>query len=114
MKKVIAAGHICLDITPVFPPGHSCSRIGDLLIPGRLIRMELKSKGVSEEEIEGALGLLSDGREEDAAKELLQKYMRGKTIDVQTLQKACRYLLSKGFDYDTAKAALSAFGECEE
>ena len=40
MKKVIAAGHICLDITPVFPPGHSCSRIGDLLIPGRLIRME--------------------------------------------------------------------------
>lgn len=81
---------------------------------GRLIRMELKSKGVSDEEIDGALSLLEDGQEEEAAKALLQKYMRGKTADVQTLQKACRYLLSKGYDYETAKSALSAFGECEE
>lgn len=81
---------------------------------GRLIRMELKGKGISDEEIEGALGLLESGQEEEAAKELFKKYMRGKTADVQTLQKACRYLLSKGYDYETAKAALSAFGECEE
>lgn len=81
---------------------------------GRLIRMELKGKGVSDEEIDAALGALSDGREEEAAKELLQKYMRGKEADVQTLQKACRYLLGKGFGYETAKAALSAYGECEE
>ena len=40
MKKIISAGHICLDITPVFPPGHSCGRIGDLLVPGKLIRMD--------------------------------------------------------------------------
>lgn len=38
--KIIAAGHICIDITPVFPGGARCSNIGDLLIPGRLIQME--------------------------------------------------------------------------
>lgn len=37
MKKIISAGHICLDITPVFPANRSCSRIGDLLQPGKLI-----------------------------------------------------------------------------
>ena len=43
MGKVISAGHICLDITPVFPSGHSYDRIGDLLVPGRLIRMDAAS-----------------------------------------------------------------------
>ncbi len=43
MGKVISAGHICLDITPVFPSGHSYDRIGDLLVPGKLIRMETAS-----------------------------------------------------------------------
>ena len=37
-KKVIAAGHICLDITPVFP-GEKVERIGDVLNPGKLIYM---------------------------------------------------------------------------
>jgi len=43
MKKIISAGHICLDITPVFPAGHSYDRIGDLLVPGKLIRMDAAS-----------------------------------------------------------------------
>lgn len=43
MKKIISAGHICLDITPVFPAGHAYSRIGDLLVPGRLIRTDAAS-----------------------------------------------------------------------
>ena len=40
MKKVISAGHICLDITPVFPSGKQYDRPSSLLIPGRLIQME--------------------------------------------------------------------------
>lgn len=40
MKKVIAAGHICLDITPVFPQRRQYSRIGELLEPGKLLRTE--------------------------------------------------------------------------
>ena len=37
-KKVIAAGHICLDITPVFPD-KKVGDVGDLLQPGKLIEM---------------------------------------------------------------------------
>ena len=40
MKKIISAGHICLDITPVFPPENQYDRLSSLLIPGRLIQME--------------------------------------------------------------------------
>lgn len=39
MKKIISAGHICLDITPIFPGQTQCS-IGQLLEPGKLIHME--------------------------------------------------------------------------
>lgn len=37
-KKLVAAGHICLDITPTFPREH-VNRIDEVLIPGRLIQM---------------------------------------------------------------------------
>ena len=40
MKKVISAGHICLDITPVFPAGKPVGQLSELLIPGKLIQME--------------------------------------------------------------------------
>ncbi len=39
-KKIISAGHICLDITPVFPAEKSVDAIGDLLEPGKLIHMD--------------------------------------------------------------------------
>lgn len=80
----------------------------------RLIKMELRSKGISEREIDEALGTLSEEQELESAKAILEKYMRGKTADQATLQKAYRYLMGKGFDYDAAKAALSAFGDCED
>ena len=81
---------------------------------GRLIRMELRGKGVADEDIDAALQTLDTQAETVAATEILQKYMRGKVSDTQTLQKAYRYLMGKGFDYETAKAALRAFGDCEE
>ncbi len=37
-KKVIVAGHLCLDITPDFPP-RNVRNIGDLLQPGKLIHL---------------------------------------------------------------------------
>ena len=39
-KKIIAAGHICIDITPMFPRGVRCKELSDLLIPGKLINMD--------------------------------------------------------------------------
>ncbi len=41
-KKVIAAGHICLDMTPVFPESGR-SRVSEILMPGKLI----ETKGIS-------------------------------------------------------------------
>ena len=38
-KKVMTAGHICLDITPVFP-NHPVKRVEELLAPGKLIHMD--------------------------------------------------------------------------
>ena len=80
----------------------------------RLIRMELKGKGVSEDEIDGALRELNENTQIETAKVLLNKYLRNKTMDKETLQKAFRHLLTKGFDYQIAKSALASFGELEE
>lgn len=38
-KKVICAGHICLDITPVFDGKRQIGKIGELLVPGKLINV---------------------------------------------------------------------------
>lgn len=38
-KKVIAAGHICLDITPVFPEMKAES-LDQVLSPGKLLQMD--------------------------------------------------------------------------
>ena len=43
MGKVISAGHICLDITPVFPAEKNYTQVGDLLTPGKLIQMDAAS-----------------------------------------------------------------------
>lgn len=37
--KVVAAGHICLDITPVISPEHKVSELSELFVPGRLINV---------------------------------------------------------------------------
>lgn len=78
----------------------------------RLIRMELKSKGIADEHIDAAVNGLEG--EEETAKRLLEKYMRGKPCDKASLYKAFRYLMGKGFDYEVSRAALSAYGDTED
>lgn len=39
MKTIISAGHICLDITPVFSERQNIKELGDLLIPGKLVEV---------------------------------------------------------------------------
>ena len=88
--------------------GFAANRKGE-----RLIKMELKAKGIAEEKIDAALQELDVSTQEDAAKSILGKYMKHKTADRESLAKAFRYLMSKGFDYDVAKSALAAFGDVE-
>ncbi len=70
----------------------------------RLIRAELRRKGVADGDIDAALDGGADER--GAARAVLEKYLRGRSMDDKTVRKAYAHLLSKGFDYDTARGAL--------
>ncbi len=78
----------------------------------RLIALELKRKGISDEDAERALSALSD--ETESAMRRLEKYLRGKPLDRKTLSKGYAYLIGKGYDYDTAKRAIEALGETDD
>lgn len=77
----------------------------------RLIALELKQKGISQQDISAAL---TDFSEEEGATSTLKKYLRGKEITRETLQKAYRYLLSKGFSGETVASALKRYGVEED
>jgi regulatory protein len=82
---------------------------------GRLIRMELRAKGISDEDADGALDELDEESQAQAAAQILGKYLRGKdSEDKSVLQKAYRHLMSKGFEYEIAKSALATLGDLDE
>lgn len=78
----------------------------------RLLALELKRRGISEGDAKEAL--LSVTEEEESAKEILMKYLRGKQWDAITLQKGYRYLIGKGFDFDVARSAVKSLGEADD
>ncbi len=80
----------------------------------RLIKAELFKKGIAKEEIENAMEALDEDAQVEAASGILMKYMRSKTADRETLAKAFRYLMSKGFDYEVGRKALEKYGELTE
>ena len=69
----------------------------------RKIAFELKTKGVSEEIIDSVLDI---GDYDSACLAVAKKYVKGQPLDQKLKQKAYRYLLSKGFDYDAVKSAI--------
>ncbi|MBR2617225.1 MAG: RecX family transcriptional regulator [Clostridia bacterium] len=75
---------------------------------GRMLAAELKMKGVSDADISSAL---KEVDESEGACAALNKYMRGKEITFETLQKAYRYLLSKGFSGDSVGEAMQTLKE---
>ncbi|MBD5632754.1 MAG: hypothetical protein HDP34_05940 [Clostridia bacterium] len=78
----------------------------------RAMEIDLIKRGAEKDAIEQALAAVEEDADEAAA--LLEKYMRGKESDKQTLYKGFKYLLSKGYGYDTAKAALEKVGGDED
>lgn len=74
----------------------------------RRIRQELMQKGISASLAENVA--IDSETAQLAAERLAQKYMRGKTCDVKTLQKLQRYLLSRGYEYDVVNAVVRACG----
>ncbi|MDE6868428.1 MAG: RecX family transcriptional regulator [Clostridia bacterium] len=78
----------------------------------RALEADLYKRGAEKSAIERVLS----ETEEDAgaAFSVLEKYMRGKAGTKENLYKGLKYLLSKGFGYDTAKEALQKFGDIDE
>ena len=73
----------------------------------RAIEADLIKRKASREAISAVLEEFDES--DDEAFELLNKYLRGKEINKQNLLKGYKYLLSKGFSYDTAQSAMEKF-----
>ena len=79
----------------------------------RKIAFELKIKGVEEKISDEVLG--EDFSEEEGCYNVAVKYLKGKPVDFETRQRCYRYLLGKGFSYETARSALDrVLGEYED
>ena len=78
----------------------------------RKIALELKIKGVDKATIEGALATAPE--EDESCERVARKYLKGRTLDRELRQKAFRYLVSKGFDYDVARSALERIKDEDE
>lgn len=77
----------------------------------RLLEADLIKRGADRSAIERALG----ETEEDGsgAEALARKYLRGKERTRENLYKALKYLVSRGYDYETARRAVDLDGEDE-
>lgn len=73
------------------------------------VRAALIGRGADREAVEEALSEMEE--DEDEVFAVAQKYMRGKQPTRQNLQKAVRHLLSRGYGYDVAKAAVARLGD---
>lgn len=78
----------------------------------RAIEVNLLKRGVNKEDIETTLDNIEESVED--ATLILEKYLRNKECDKQALYKGFKYLLSKGYSYDTSKSALNKFGELSD
>ena len=66
---------------------------------------ELKNKGIDEQIINDCIETFCE--DEKTVKNVLEKYLRNKTLDIKTKQKAFRYLLAHGYSSDVASKAIS-------
>ncbi len=74
----------------------------------KMLELKLLQKGVSREIINKVLQE-SETNFEQTATNVLEKYLRNKEINKKNLEKAFRYLVSKGFSYEEVKNALTNY-----
>lgn len=78
----------------------------------KLIEMELKKRGISEEDM--SLAIENIGDQTESAVLIAEKYLKNKQKDKANLLKCYKYLLSKGFDYDVSKTVIERLGHNED
>lgn len=76
----------------------------------KLSAYKLMAKGVRKDAIDEAYEKAAVPSKENAAA-VAEKYMRNKEINKENLAKTYRYLIGRGFSYDEASEAISAFKE---
>lgn len=76
----------------------------------KLSAYKLMAKGVRKDVIDEAYEKAAVPSKENAAA-VAEKYMRNKEINKENLAKTYRYLIGRGFSYDEASEAISAFKE---
>lgn len=78
----------------------------------RAIEIELLKRGVEKSVVEQALEDYEDDDKQILL--LLQKNLRGKQLTKENVYKACRYLVSKGYEYDAVKRACGSLENDED
>lgn len=78
----------------------------------RALENDLKRRGAASGAIESVLDDVVEDADEASA--ILRKYLRGKDQTKEMLYKGFKYLLSKGYDYDTAKQAVAGLSGIDE
>jgi len=78
----------------------------------RALEVDLIKRGADKSAISSALEEVEEDSSE--ALRILEKYLRGKEQTKENLYKGYKYLLSKGFSYDTAKSAVDNLGSGNE
>lgn len=79
----------------------------------KLIKLELKQKGVDEKVIDETLNGIES--EFETALKIAEKYCKNKETDVKLMQKCYKYLISKGFSYeDSLTATKQVLGDLDE
>ena len=76
------------------------------------LRAALIKRGALRDAIDAALDETDE--DEDEALVVARKYLRRKDITRETLNKALRHLISRGYSYDVAKSAISRLGDGSE
>ena len=74
----------------------------------RRIKQELQQKGIPAAIADKYCVVEADTATENA-KRLAEKYMRNKPVDLKTLSKLQRYLLSRGYDFDVVNTISRAY-----
>lgn len=78
----------------------------------RAIEADLIRRGAERSAIEKVLEEVEEDAEE--ALRVLEKYLRNKPYSKDNLYKGFKYLLSKGYEYETAKIAVADYGIQDE
>lgn len=73
------------------------------------IKQEMSQKGIEKHLIENVLAEVDKSDYEESAYKIAAKYMRNKDTTQENLVRLQRYLLSRGYEYDTVYAVLRKF-----